>query len=379
MATSNRSANRNNSLLSMMSPSPRRRNLRTAPSAPAEPNTRTLLRNYTPNRVLNILTRNNANLERKITSINKLPRPTGRPKLVVKWGPPASGKGSAAVKSAIASLGDPLNSYFNLNIDALIEESNWFKRASRLQAKLVLAKNTPKLKGLNINSSNIKNISNKLNNLSGKNTTRLGGPYKWLRFKFPLPGTPSRNKPYRTPGNVQDEVLGDVMRSGRNVTFETTGERGHGWPGWLFAKLRQENIARHNYQIVFVFPLLPFSETWARYKSRAIKSYKSGEGFRFASTRSQLRDTYRNSYINFRNIMNNPDQYSRINRVILVHPYHHPSKSINFTIGNNYRTIVQRARVRNFLQAFLTNANLPATSKNLGVFNQNLKKGVGAN
>lgn len=358
-------------------PSASRPRLAPTPSAPVKTNLQLLLANFTEERLVNVLTQNASTPnKRRITNLRMLPKPSGRPKLVIKWGPPASGKGSAKVRAAIENLGDDYKTYFHLSIDSIIEATNWFKRTSRAMAAAVI-RNVARAKGVDVslNTSTINNVSNLLNKISKANSAKLGWPYSFVRNKFPLPGTPTRGA-YRKPSDEQDALLGMALSLGRNVTIETTGSgpRDNSWPGWIFAKLKDPVIARYNYEVVFIFPLAPFSLTWERYKKRAIGSYKNGGGFRFGSTRGELRATYKASYQNFRNILSSPQQYEKIDRIMVIHPYP-DGQDANFRVGRNapYRTAAQRGGVRKFLQKFIEDVN--ANSKtNL---NFNLKRGLG--
>ena len=85
-----------------------------------------------------------------------------------------------------------------------------------------------------------------------------------------------------------------AIEKGKNITFETTG--GTGFPDWLWEKERI-NLERKNYEIIVIFPTIDFETTWARYKKRPINSLLRGHGgFRFASTKNQLSNTYKKSY-----------------------------------------------------------------------------------
>ena len=61
--------------------------------------------------------------------MNNFPNPE-TPKLIIKYGPPASGKGSAEVKNLIQSFGDPLSSYVNINVDDVVDSTLYFKKRS---------------------------------------------------------------------------------------------------------------------------------------------------------------------------------------------------------------------------------------------------------
>jgi hypothetical protein len=244
------------------------------------------LTHVTENSLFKIFT-SNAN------KINNLPTPRN-PKFIIKYGPPASGKGSDAVKSLIKDLGDPLNTYININVDDAVESTEMFTRTSRDLVK---------------NIKNIKNLETFLNDATPEEVSRLAKTYTNIRF--------GKNTKGRTIGNKMDNLLTQALQAKKNVTFETTG--GVGFPIWLRKSPFKELL--EGYQIIIIFPLVPFEETWRRYKMRPIEVYRKGGGFRFASTKSELHKVYINSYNNFITFLHNREQLINwINKIYILPP-----------------------------------------------------------
>jgi hypothetical protein len=222
------------------------------------------------------------NAESRIKSMIK-PR-SGRPKLVIKWGPPASGKGSAAMTRTIEAEGDPLRSYININVDAVVESTQAFRNESRQLFEKWVGTTFP---GRSIRSISNTEIINKLGQITRRNATKLGLPYGRVRTTANI----WTGKPI---GNKQDEILATAIRNKRNITFETTGQSG--WPEWLFTNYPS---LKTDYKVIVIFPMVPFTTAWKRYRGRPLASYRAGEGFRFASNKSTLRETYMACYEQF--------------------------------------------------------------------------------
>lgn len=358
-----------------------KRNLRGAVSSPAKMYTNNLkleLEGMSPKILTQILTKNRnetRGINVAVNRVNNLPKPASRPKLVVKWGPPASGKGSARMRAAIEKLGDPYNSYIHINIDALVESTQYFTNKSRSALINLLTK-----KGINnYRRANYNTITSILNRLSDAEARTLGSAYGTVRsaklyttLNNGIPVRTGRSTREITLSNKQDALLDAALSLGKNVSVETTGAGPQGWPGWLEAKLQQARKLGHNYQFVFIFPLVPFGETWRRYKSRPVQSFLAGGGFRFASSRRELMNTYRASYINFRDILDNPGQYEKIDRIIVIHP-ESSNSNVNFILGKN--SYMRTARARGSLRLYLSKFIQEKALKN--VLNLNTKLDLG--
>jgi hypothetical protein len=204
--------------------------------------------------------------------VNNMPTPTGQPKFIIKYGPPASGKGSGAVRSVIESLGDPVSSYININVDDAVEATKAFRNRSRaLVNRLTVKPNSPDFNAF-------------LNRASTNEVAEFAKVYTSIRF--------SKNSKGLDIGAKMDNLLTQALKAHKNITFETTG--GNGFPTWIANWL---GTLLKGYKIVVIFPTVPFEETWRRYKLRPTQVYKNGGGFRFASTKSQVRKIYRDSYL----------------------------------------------------------------------------------
>lgn len=319
--------------------SPRRPTLSAALSAPARfyTNLFSNLTQLTRNRIIGILTESNAiqPSPRVIRNLETLPKPSGRPKLVIKWGPPASGKGSARMREAINSLGDDYSTYLHVNVDAVVESTPYFTRASRTELIRMVGKTATNAQILAF-----------LNKITPAEARKLGKPYANVRN--------TRNEMHRKISAKQDALIDEALDLGRNVSVETTGsgDREGGWPGWLINKEK----VKTDYDVVFVFPLVTFPEAWRRYQRRPLQSFRQGGGFRFASNRTGLRNTYVKSYKNFIGILGNPQQRQKINRIIVLDPYS-SNKNINISPGNStrrYITVARIGKLRAHLAEFVT-------------------------
>lgn len=282
----------------------------------------------THRRLLKELTVTNAHLLEKLfltkLKINKeqnrriesLPSPTGQPKLVIKYGPPASGKSS--INSLVEKIGgDPIESYININVDDAIESTEYFKRRSRIAIQRLVGNRHP----------TEQMIRNFLNHATDKEINKLGKIYTTVRGTRNLSGDKLSDK--------IDSLIQKAVEAGKNIMFETTGS--NAFPNWLFSYIEGKN-----YKSFIVFPMAPFQLTWQRYKNRPVRNYSSGGGFRFASSKNQLAQTYRLSYSRFINAFSNTRNpvYRYVNGVYMV-----PTRPNRPTIKFSPKTNLNRRRV----------------------------------
>jgi hypothetical protein len=263
-----------------------------------------------------------------VASLGRLPSYYGvnKPNFIIKWGPPASGKGSPAVKAVIESLGYPQNTYVNFNIDDIIEATNYFRNESMKRAQNYFTK-----KGVNSTSEN--NIVNKLNNINQNNATRIGGVYSQVRNGV---GTNGKTK----LSTKLTLFLEQAISLRKNITFETTGMGG--WPDWIFT---ERGLNKKNYNIHIIFPLTPFPVTWERYRRRAAKMFLAKSGFRFASWKDSARLQYKKSYEKFSNIIDRAREVGSL-QTITVLPFQ--GAPIRYTAPRN-ATNEFRLRSRNLM------------------------------
>ena len=253
--------------------------------------------------------RSNRMLIRGVTPLNQ----RTKSKLIIKWGPPASGKGSSLVKAAITRLGDPMSSYWQFGVDDAIEFTNYFKTVSQALAKERFG-----------NVNNINKMMNNLNGISNTNAKAFGKPYTNVRIAENSRGNKMSNK--------LNFMIKAAIAARENITFETTGTLPGvtgaprnietPWPAWIWRN--SANSFFSHYNLIIVFPIVPFKETWRRYRMRAISSYKRGEGFRFASSKNQLKNSYQQSYTTFLRNLINADKMARVSKVIVL-PYNKPA------------------------------------------------------
>ena len=254
------------------------------------------------------------------------PRNT-RPNFVIKWGPPASGKGSADVKAAIEALGQPMSSYIQIGIDDLVEATQYFKNESMNRAKQIFSTRR------NVNSTNKNSITEFLNKISITNAKKLGNVYTGIRNS---PGTNGSKL-----SNKLNSVLEQAIKLGKNITFESTGLGG--WPDWLFTN---RGLKASNYNVHIVFPLVPFVITWRRYRQRAAYQFLKGNGVRFASTKKEARQQYVTSYEQFENLFNKARNNNLLTSVTVL-PWH--KRPIKYTAPRLNVANTARLRSRNLM------------------------------
>ena len=232
------------------------------------------------------------------TNMNLIPTNiTQKPIFVIKYGPPASGKGSSKVNEIIKKQGPALSTYIEVNVDDIIESNiTDFTNESRKVIENML-KNRQK-----------KSINNMTNTNYDKNlVSKLSAAYIGIRFG-------RKNKNGKKIGNRMDTVMSDAFTKGKNMIFETTG--GTGTFDWLFTDNKYQGIRK--YKIILIFPIVKKETMWERYKKRAIRTYKNDKGFRFTTTKEQIFESYEESYKNFINIVNDSNMKTKINEIHIV-------------------------------------------------------------
>ena len=275
----------------------------------------------------------NAAVDTNLSNIR--PLENMKPVFIVKWGPPASGKGSLLMKKVIKKLGRPLWNFRQFGVDDAVEASSFFKAESargaaeffkevgdaRVQKNMAARREAKSLGGRYrgktpgpITSRN--NMINALGTVSEKQAAKLGKPYANVRF--------ARNANGRKMGNKLDGLMKQAIHEGRDVTFETTGSSRAmnnlpAWPAWIWsgnADYKRDFFSRYN--LIIIFPMVPFQTAWKRYRTRAVNMYLRGNGFRFSSTYARLWYEYESSYNNFIANIGNPDKMALVNRVIAI-------------------------------------------------------------
>ena len=211
---------------------------------------------------------------------------TSRPILVVKYGPPASGKGSDRTQKAIESLGVKYDEMIHFNIDDVIESLEQFRGTSRKQLEQTF-------KYMTNSSLQDVNKKNKLKanlNIIGNNNIK-----DFSKIYFNIRNAPINAMRTQT-WQLIDTMMGKAMKSNLNISMETTGS--FSFPDWLFTDPKTALYIK-NYQVVFVFPTVHWDTAWSRYKARPINRYLKGGPFRFGSTKVGYAEQYIASYTAF--------------------------------------------------------------------------------
>ena len=233
-------------------------------------------------------------------SLGRLPSHYGvnKPVFVIKWVPPASGKGSSNVRNVIESLGYPIETYVNFNIDDVVESTKYFIEESNRRARNYLSR-------IHVNPNNVNKVVEALNTIQQNNAISLGKSYSQIRNGVGSSGKKLSNK--------LDIFLQQAIQLRKNITFETTGMSG--FPEWLFT---QKGLNNTNYDVHIVFPLVPFPITWERYRRRAALMLRSGKGFRFTSWKESARTQYRKPYDNFLNLITSTKKLNLLKSVTIL-------------------------------------------------------------
>lgn len=214
------------------------------------------------------------------------PQPNGRkPVLVIKYGPPASGKGSPPTRAAIESLGVDYDKMIHLNIDDVVESINKFKSASRSKLEETYTYMA------NMKKSGNEKFKNLVENLNKIDTEKIA---EFSKIYFNIRGTPTANG--RSIPEIMDTIMGNAMKMNFDISMETTGA--FSFPSWLFEEPKLKPYI-DNYRVVFVFPTVKLSTAWSRYKSRPASTYLKCGPFRFGSTKSGFAQQYIKSYKSF--------------------------------------------------------------------------------
>lgn len=229
-----------------------------------------------------------------------------RPNFIIKWGPPASGK-TTVIRRILPTLGWPAKSYINFSVDDPIEASSYFRNTSQNLAAKYLA-NTNK---------NQNSIVARLNRTTNANATAFGKVYRNVRGAL--------NNNSLSFGRKLDKMMMDALKARMNITFETTGSTEDifgqpAWPSWIWEKYRKETGRNLSdvYNVIIVFPLVPFEVLWERYRRRAARMFLNGKGFRFAASKRLLLSQYLTSYNNFLRNISSPEKMRKVIKIVVV-------------------------------------------------------------
>ena len=285
--------------------------------------------NINENKMLNLFVKNEEikGIIKSNNNSNQIKNRKRNPVLVIKYGPPASGKGSDGTRKAIESLGVNYDKMLHLNIDDVIESVKQFEVASRNQLETTFSymtdnkTNNNKKKQLENNLNKItnnkakefSNIYFKTRNIPVRNEIKVHHMMDTIQGKAMQKGIDISNftknmakefsniynKPVRNEIKVHhmmDTIQGKAMKKGIDISLETTGS--FTFPTWLYTEPKLQPYI-NNYDVVFVFPTLSCAEGWKRYRTRPILSYLKNGPFRFSSTKKGYIKQYISSYQTF--------------------------------------------------------------------------------
>jgi len=272
--------------------------------------------------------------------INNVPGPLGgRPKLIIRYGPPASGK-TRLLETVKTNLGinDPPNSFIKIDIDSIVESLQYFKQHTRNIANRFI------FKGI----TNKNKLMNELNRVTPLQTVQIKNAYFRTRK--------AKNSAKKTISSKDTLIMEMAIEKGKNLTIETTKPDF----GWVFDKFGTQ-LNHHNYMIIVAFPIPPFDEIWKRYRERAINSYLTGGPFRFFSTKSALNNAYTKSKKDFISIFAKPTYMKYINHIVIKRPDRLP-----LIINKNKNINLKRGTVREYLDLIGTPPQVRRKSLNTG-------------
>lgn len=141
--------------------------------------------------VHNLTLKNVENIATKGRMIQTMKTKQKEPLLIVKYGPPGSGKSSQIVYDAIKKLGRPINSYVDINIDTYVEMIEDYRKGLEKGENLYNKTRTMKNKnGLSIYDKTkivlkkaIQEQSNIIIEITGGYSVGKSGPLGWI-FKM---------------------------------------------------------------------------------------------------------------------------------------------------------------------------------------------------
>ena len=242
-----------------------------------------------------------------------------KPQFVIKYGPPACGKGSDKVRSQINNIIPNYSSYkyknlpsskdsivkklsspnslnlfkktkgkgdkniANFNLNRLIEhDKDYIAKSRQLFQKLIKNRTVKQVsKELNTDSKFSKKGFNIYSNVyrKGENSN---GSYLW---------------------NGSDKAIENAKKSKKHIVAEVSGRKKLNDKSMKWMSLTNKSKVYHH---TFIFPLVSFEELWNRYKRRALLSYLSSGPFRFFSTKKQLKEQYDHAMKAFLSVLDNP-------------------------------------------------------------------------
>lgn len=217
------------------------------------------------------------NLSVQGEKIKLKPKKQGKSITIIKYGPPASGKGSLFVKNKIKEIlktRENIPTQTNLTTFQKTYTTKMHKNRSLVNINMNNPiESNPEYRNATMEQKRVlkeKYGNSYLNALTTNNTKNMYNLY---------------SKHAQSIYQLATKELEGANTNGADVIIETTGQ--HGLPNWL--KIRKDR----EYHIIF--PIISFETLWKRYKNRANK----GPVFRILSTKEQLREVYIKSYTEF--------------------------------------------------------------------------------
>lgn len=193
------------------------------------------------------------------------------PHLIIKYGPPASGKGSEKVQEEIKNLGIDIKDCIIFETDRIIESLEDYRKETK-NFYNSLDKDT--------------NYNNKLIELSSiyykKRTTK--------------------NSKENSISNKMDDVLKESIENRKNIIFETTSGKLNEYNPilWLLRFIKEHtNINHKPYKVTLIYPLVNDDEIFRRINHRASEQLKRNPPFYRTIDKKSLKKIIENAKMNF--------------------------------------------------------------------------------
>jgi hypothetical protein len=201
---------------------------------------------------LNITTLNIERIIGRGRLLGEIPK-SNTPYLIVKLGPPGSGKSSDITNKEVTNLGVNINDTVLFDVDAILASSKLFRNTTRT------IRNNYQTKNFN------RNLYNKLSNVH-KSFTIARKISHINRHSHQLVGT-------KTISSHMNTLLAESIRNKVNIIIELTSK---------FDKIiipHYNNLRKHGFKVVVIYPVVQLNTLKGRIMSRGEDYYKQPQSY----------------------------------------------------------------------------------------------------
>jgi len=280
--------------------------------------------------------------------------------LIIKYGPPASGKGSALRQLNSILTNEKFKSSNtntnNISINNKIEKNKNYKTTT-----MKIFNKTIKKENNNYNA-----ISQKLNTLPTNVTKSLYNAYNVARKK-----TENIDKQIETAFKGKKKIISyeSSFTSPLNQTIH-----------WLEHLYKNHNSKNFNkvFKIIVIYPMVSLEENWMRYKKRAIyqTTTKNNKFFRFFSNFENFKSSYIKMITNLIEIITNQKKNNVSNtfqtkyiKENFIYNKTQPTFDFRFIMVDNNEKNTKKINNTNYIKVLTTCLNNATTYK----LNENIK------